>query len=121
MGLPLGDPLEELDEGIMEMVDAYFNSIAEGSSAETSTYHSKVVKLADAVKLVTQKEDLHLPVSEKVIPFKIARDVILTNPDSIAVGTCPCRRTSANSCLPPPMEVCLFAGVPIVSFFAAQI
>src|SRR4030042_2745297 len=119
-GFPLSDNLEDLDEGIMEMLDTYIDRLLEGNTAETSIYHSKVMKLADAVKLVTQKEDLHLPVSEKVVPFKIAKDVILTNPDSIAVGTCPCRKTSPKPCLPPPMEVCLFIGDPYASFIADQ-
>jgi ferredoxin len=79
-----------------------------------------VVKLQDAIKLVTQREDLNLPLSETVIPFKLARDVILKNPDSIAVGTCVCRALSPNPCLPPPQEVCLFVGDPFASFLDDQ-
>jgi ferredoxin len=75
-----------------------------------------VVKLKDAIKLVTRKEGLSLPLSEKVIPFKIARDVVLKNPKSIAVGICACRKASPNPCY--PMDVCLFVGDPGASFLA---
>ena len=111
----------ELDEGLEDMIEAYAQQIGEAAlSADTNIYHGKVVKLQDAIKLVTQREDLILPLSERVIPFKLARDVILKNPDSIAVGTCVCRALSPNPCLPPPQEVCLFVGDPFASFLDDQ-
>ena len=111
----------ELDEGLEDMIEAYAQQIGEAAlSADTNIYHGKVVKLQDAIKLVTQREDLNLPLSKRVIPFKLARDVILKNPDSIAVGTCVCRALSPNPCLPPPQEVCLFVGDPFASFLDDQ-
>lgn len=113
--------LEKPDESAMELVMASLDGIAEGfMSADTNSYHSKVVKLKDAIQLVTQKEDLNLKPSEKVVPFKVARDVILKNPESIAVTACPCRRASANPCLDEPMEVCIFVGEPWASFATDQ-
>lgn len=111
--------LPKLDEGIEDMLQALQLQIGEAAmSHETSIYHAKIVKLQDAIKLVTQKEDVNISPPETVMPFKIARDIILHHPDSIAVGTCPCRAASPNSCLPPPMEVCLFLGDPYASFIA---
>jgi len=120
-GLPAIEPAEKLPEEIEEMVAAYAQITAEAApSAETNTYHAKIVKLADAIKLVSQKQHLDLKVPEKVVPFKTAKDVILLNPESIAVGSCVCRRMQEKPCLPPPMEVCLFVGDPWSSFLADQ-
>ena len=121
MGMTCREPAEKLDESLTEMLEFLAHQVAEaGASTDTSVYHGKIVKLHDAVQILTQKENLHLVPSEKVLPFKIARDVILENPDSIAVGPCPCRAVSENPCLPPPMEVCLWPGDPNASFIAGQ-
>lgn len=121
LGIPTKELPDQVDEGISDMIEAVRQQIADAApSAETSVYHAKVVKLQDAVKLVTQKENLNLPLSERVVPFKVARDIVLNTPDSIALGTCPCRSVSENPCLPPPQEVCLFVGDPWASFIGEQ-
>lgn len=117
LGMPTKEPPYELPEDIDAMMDMYIQQVSDAApSAETSIYHAKVVKFADAMKLVSQKGDIDIPVSEKVVPFKIARDIILQNPESLAVGRCPCRAAAENPCIPEPMEVCLFVGDPIASF-----
>ncbi len=117
MGMPTKELPYEVPEEIDAMMEMYLRQIADtATSAETNIYHAKVVKFADALKLVSQKEDINLPVSEKVVPYKIARDVILHNPGSVALGRCPCRAAAENPCLPEPMEVCIFVGDPIASF-----
>ena len=123
LGLPTNERvLEPLDPSIEELIHAtaqrYFDT---GNDRATSIYHGKVVKLRDAVQLVNQQKDLTLPVSERVVPFKIARDVILRNPEHVAVGTCVCRAASPNPCLPVgQQEVCLYVGDPYASFLAEQ-
>lgn len=121
-GLESRKDLPPLAEGLEVMLKAMNWQIGENAmSTETSLYHGKVVQLKDALQLVTQKEDVHLSPPERVIPFKIARDVILENPGSIVVGTCPCRAASPNPCLPPgQQEVCLFLGDPWASFMDEQ-
>jgi NAD-dependent dihydropyrimidine dehydrogenase PreA subunit len=121
-GLPSKKPSEEIDEGVDEMLKAAIQRLGETSAdRDTSTYHLKVVKLADAIQLLTQKEDLNLQTPEKVMPYKQAKDIILKNPDSIAVGECICRATSENPCLSSDeMDVCLFVGDPHASFLADQ-
>jgi Pyruvate/2-oxoacid:ferredoxin oxidoreductase delta subunit len=120
MGLPINPESENIDPAVEEMIQAHLNIIGQsGASPETNAYHSKVVKLDDAKKLVTEKVDLNIKVPESIVPFKLARDVILKNPDSIAVGTCPCRYAQAEcKCMPPPMEACMFLGDPFASFIA---
>ena len=78
------------------------------------TYHGKVVPLASARKLVTVNEEIELPDLEKVLPYKRARDIILRNPDHIAVLECPCRSSRQQPCL--PLDVCLIVGEPFASF-----
>lgn len=77
-------------------------------------YHGKVMPLETARQLVQIKEDIHLPVSEQVIPFEKARDLILMNPQHIAVLDCPCRTARPHPCL--PLDVCLVVGEPFASF-----
>jgi len=120
-GVPVREPQEKVHEDIDEMLKAYVQHIGEtAASFETNVYHGKVVKHQDAVKLVTQNNDVHLPLPERVMPYKVARDVILKSHDTIALGTCVCRSVSQNPCLPPPQEVCLFVGDPYASFMAEE-
>jgi ferredoxin len=121
-GMESRKDLPPLDEGLEQMLQAMNWQIGESAlSTETSLYHGKVMQLKDALQLITQKDDVHLSPPERVIPFKIARDVILENPGSIVVGTCPCRAASSEPCLPSgQQEVCLFLGDPWASFMDAQ-
>lgn len=124
LGLPYKDLVHEdqepLDEGLAEMIEIYTQEINEMSQggAETDIYHAKVVKLMDAIKLVTQSKDLELPLPEQVVPWKVAKDVILQNPESIAVGPCGCRLNSDNPCIEYPMDVCLMVGDPAADFIS---
>lgn len=117
MGLPT-KVLPSLDPAVEQMIEAVAWQVAENAgSAETSLYHGKVMNFQDALKLLTQKEDVNISPPETVIPFKIARDIVIENPGAIALGMCPCRGASPNPCLPPEQqEVCLFLGDPWVEF-----
>lgn len=79
-----------------------------------NTYHGKVVTLETARHLVTIREEIRVTVPESVIPFPKAREIILQNPDHIAVIDCPCRSARPNPCL--PLDVCLIVGEPFASF-----
>ncbi len=82
------------------------------------TYHGKVVTLEAARKLVTLNRPIKLPNLEKVVPYRRARDIILENPDHLAVLQCPCRSARKSPCL--PLEVCLVIGEPFVGFIVDQ-
>jgi NAD-dependent dihydropyrimidine dehydrogenase PreA subunit len=114
--------LPALDPAVEEMLYALAWQVSEAAgSAETSLYHGKVIRPQDARKLVTLKEDVNISPSERVVPFKIARDVVLENPESIVVGTCPCRSAAPNPCLPPgEQDVCMFLGDPWATFMDEQ-
>ena len=79
-----------------------------------STYHGKVIKLSDAESLIKLNKEVSLTNLEKVIPYKHARDIIIKNPESIAVIDCPCRLSMDSPC--QPLDVCLIVGEPYVNF-----
>ncbi len=118
MGKPPIPELAKVEPEVLQKIFSRLADVASGyGSNETSIYHSKVLKLEDAEKLVTQKVDVHIDVPETIVPFKLAKDVILNTPDAIAVGTCPCRKANPeSSCMPDPMEACMFLGDPHASF-----
>jgi ferredoxin len=78
------------------------------------TYHGKVLRLDAAKKLVAVKQNVRLTNLEKVIPYPLARDLILKNPERILALECPCRSARADPCV--PLDVCLVVGEPFVSF-----
>jgi NAD-dependent dihydropyrimidine dehydrogenase PreA subunit len=77
-------------------------------------YHGKVLPLEKASKLITFNKPINMPDLEQVIPYKRARDIILENPDHIAVLKCPCRAAHEKPC--QPEDVCLAIGEPFASF-----
>ncbi len=74
------------------------------------TYHGKVVPLQAARELVSVKENINLGDLEHIIPYSMARDIVLKNPDHIVVMDCPCRVTKTEHC--EPVDVCLVIGEP---------
>jgi ferredoxin len=93
------------------------NAPHDGSHPEIKmedTFHGKVVPLQAARELVSVKEDVNLGDLEHIIPYALARDIVLQNPDHIAVLDCPCRMAKADHC--EPVDVCLVVGEPFTSF-----
>jgi ferredoxin len=78
------------------------------------TYHGKVITTDAARQLVTVEEEIQLNDLEHVIPYALARDIILKNPSHIVALECPCRASRPDPCL--PMDVCLIVGEPFASF-----
>ena len=66
-GLPAKEPGEKVPEDIDEMLKQYVQLVADSAmSYETNNYHGKVVKLQDAIKLVTPRSDVTLSPPERV-------------------------------------------------------
>jgi len=122
--LPPIPEVANLAPEVVEKTKAHFAKIGQDGIGrpETDPIHAKIVQPKNAKQLVTQKLDVKLEVPESIVPYKLARNVILENPvESIAVGTCPCRTANPNSsCMPDPKEVCIFLGDPHVSFIVAH-
>jgi len=80
------------------------------------TYHGKVMPLESAKRLVTVDRPIELRDLEQVIPYALARDIVLQDPDHIVALDCPCRASRPEPCL--PLDVCLIVGEPFASFVA---
>lgn len=80
----------------------------------SDTYHGKVMPLEEATKLVKLDRPVNTSVSEQVLPYTRARDIVLTNPEKIVVLDCPCRAGMENPC--KPLDVCLLVGDPFATF-----
>jgi ferredoxin len=78
------------------------------------TYHGKVVTLESATKLISVQQEVRLTDLEHVIPYALARDIVIKHPDHIVAIDCPCRAARPNPCL--PLDVCLIVGEPFASF-----
>ncbi len=85
-----------------------------GGSSFADTYHGKVVSLSGATELVSVNREIAGTLPEKVLPYPLARDIILRNPDHIVALDCPCRASRKHPCL--PLDVCLVVGEPFASF-----
>ncbi len=120
-GIDAQPPEDKIDEGIEEMLQMLCQNIADAvMTPDTNLYHGKVMKKEDAEKLLKLKESIDITPSERVMPFKIARQMLLENPTSIAAAPCVCRMYSENPCYPKDKEICLFVGDPHASFIAEQ-
>lgn len=80
----------------------------------SDTYHGKVLPLEAAARLVTVNQNVELRNLEQVVPYARARDIVLNNPDHIALLECPCRASRPSPCL--PLDVCLIVGEPFAGF-----
>jgi len=76
------------------------------------TYHSKVLRLEDAGKIIRINRDIELRNLDQVLPYKHANSIILNNPQNIVVYECPCRGQKNDPC--KPSDVCLIVGDPFV-------
>ena len=87
-----------------------------GKTSFADAYHGKVMPLQAAKGLVQVGREIRLNDLERVIPYALARDLILKQPDHIVALECPCRAVRPNPCL--PLDVCLIMGEPFASFVA---
>jgi NAD-dependent dihydropyrimidine dehydrogenase PreA subunit len=78
------------------------------------TYHGKIMPLESAKRLVTVGQDIDLRDLEQVIPYALARDIVIQHPDHVVALDCPCRAVRPEPCL--PLDVCLIVGEPFASF-----
>ncbi len=91
---------------------------AEKRTGFADTYHGKALPLGVAKQLVSVKQDLTISYPEQVIPYTLARDLILHDPDHIIALDCPCRASRENPC--QPVDVCLIVGEPFASMVSEK-
>ncbi|WP_051384349.1 ATP-binding protein [Nitratidesulfovibrio termitidis] len=78
------------------------------------SYHGKVMPPGTVPRLIAVERPVATTVPETVLPFRMARDIILDNADALALLDCPCRLTKEDHCT--PVDVCILAGGPVVDF-----
>lgn len=77
-------------------------------------YHGKVLTHDHARGIVTLEHDIPLQDLEQIIPYPVAREIVLKAPPDVAVFECPCRQLRPNPC--KPTQVCMAIGQPFVDF-----
>lgn len=114
---PKGIEFEVVDE----MVKCAVNRCgANAVDVKTNSYHAKVVRLEEAEQVLTLKEDLNLgELPKTIMPYEIAVDAVIKNPDRIAVIDCVCRTLRGDKGC-KPVDVCLVIGEPWVSWALAR-
>jgi ferredoxin len=88
------------------------------------THHAKIVPTADARRLIQIDQPIEYRNLESVVPFAVARDIVLDSPATITLARCACRNvaekrgTRDSEC--GPLETCLYIGDPIATFVAEK-
>lgn len=78
-------------------------------------YHGKVMSTADAQALISINQPVpRQSLSEQIIPYPVARDIVLDRNPEIVAYECVCRATAENPC--SPAQVCMVVGQPFVDF-----
>ena len=88
------------------------------------THHAKVIPTSSARRLIEIDQPIEYRHLESVVPFAVARDVVLDSPATITLARCACRSvaedrgTRDSTC--GPLETCLYIGDPIATFVAEK-
>ena len=78
-------------------------------------YHAKVLTLEQAEAIVLHDHDIpRQDLGEQIIPYPLARDLVLTGTPEIAAYECACRHARRDHC--EPTQVCMIVGQPFVDF-----
>ena len=114
---PKGIEFEVVDE----LVKCAANRCAaNAASVDTNSYHAKVVRLEEAEQIFELKEDLNLgELPKTIMPYEIAREAVIKNPDRIAIIDCVCRTLRGDKGC-QPRDVCIVIGEPWVSWIMAR-
>jgi Fe-S-cluster-containing hydrogenase component 2 len=75
-------------------------------------YHGKVLTPEHARSIITVDRDIPLRDLEQIIPYRMARDLVLDSSPEVAVFECPCRHAREYPC--QPTQVCMVIGQPFV-------
>lgn len=77
-------------------------------------YHGKVLTQDQAEAVIMLDHDIARRDLEQIIPYPMARDLILKGPPDVIAYECACRHARANPC--EPTQVCMVVGQPGVDF-----
>ncbi|MBI5084364.1 MAG: 4Fe-4S binding protein [Acidobacteria bacterium] len=77
-------------------------------------YHGKVLTHEHAHAIVANDRNIPLQDLEQIVPFPVARNIVLNGPPDVAAYECVCRHARATHC--EPTMVCMVVGQPMVDF-----
>lgn len=77
-------------------------------------YHGKVLTHEHARAIVELNRDIPLRDLEQIVPYPVARNLVLHGPPDVAAYECPCRHARPSHC--QPTQVCMVIGQPMVDF-----
>ena len=102
-----------------QYIDVLINRISprlgeRGKKWLRDNYHGKILTPDHAKAIITLNKDIPLRDLEQIIPYPVARDLVLKGPPDVAVFECPCRHARPNPCT--PTQVCMMVGQPFVDF-----
>ncbi len=86
----------------------------QGKQWWSDRFHCKVITTEQAKAIITIDRDIRLRDLEQIIPYPMARDLVLKGPPDVAVYDCACRRGKGSHC--QPLQVCMIIGKPFVDF-----
>ncbi len=81
---------------------------AHGREHWANSYHGKVLTPELAAEMITLDHDIDARNLEQIIPYPVARDVILKSPLAVTLYECACRHARPNGC--KPTDVCMVIG-----------
>ncbi len=76
--------------------------------------HAKILTQEQAEAIVQLEHDINHPNAEQIIPYPVARDIVIQNPQAIAIYECGCRHRRKEPC--QPTQVCMIIGQPFADF-----
>jgi len=77
-------------------------------------YHGKVITNEQARSVITLNRNIPLQDLEQVIPYSVARTIVLNGPPDVVAYECGCRNSKSNHC--SPTQVCMVIGKPFTDF-----
>ncbi len=77
-------------------------------------YHGKVLTHEQVKAIVSTNRKIPWRDLEQIIPYPIARGLVINGPPDIAIYECACRHARTNPC--QPTQVCMVIGQPFVDF-----
>jgi ferredoxin len=77
-------------------------------------YHGKVLTEEQARAIITINQEIPLLDLEQIIPYPMARDLVLKGPPDVVAYECGCRHSRPDPC--QPTQVCMVIGQPMADF-----
>ncbi|UCC71038.1 MAG: 4Fe-4S binding protein [Gemmatimonadota bacterium] len=71
-------------------------------------YHGKVLPTELARRVINLDHDIKRTDLERIIPYPMARDIVLKGPPGVVLLDCPCRDAREDPC--QPTDVCMIVG-----------